>query len=450
MSQHTPLSIIHPTGSRYCRGVTDYDVVIVGGRPAGATLAARLGARGHRVLLLDRASFPSLPSVPSSPLVHPGTMRLLDELSITESSYAGAPIPTMSFQFGDYFDTVMSVPEMSGRAYLYGIDRHRFDELLWRNAARFATVEQREGFAVSDVLRDAEGRVVGVVGRERGGDEQRIRARCVIGADGRFSLVARKVGAAIVEQETRCLSTVYFAEWEGVTPYREGVQGAHVHATGRGLDVLFFPMPGGRWSINTHHRADRVVIDGDPARYYQGVLDSLPEVARRLVGARQVTPLVGVKRVGNGYREASGQGWALVGDAVHYKDPVDGQGIYDALIGARVLDLALDSWLAGKRSWTDAMADYARALRAETHAMYLETVGRLRRELYEEPPPMLARTLLRWLMTDPAYQRRFMQFIGRELPAEGWLGKRLIGGAIVRGIRRDLRWSPKVPALTTS
>jgi len=53
-------------------------------------------------------------------------------------------------------------------------------------------------------------------------------------------------------------------------------------------------------------------------------------------------------------------------------------------------------------------------------------------------------------MTDPAYQRRFMQFIGRELPAEGWLGKRLIGGAIVRGIRRDLRWSPKVPALTTS
>ncbi|HEU4758513.1 MAG TPA: FAD-dependent monooxygenase, partial [Dehalococcoidia bacterium] len=67
---------------------TQYDVVIVGGRPAGATLAARLGARGHSVLVLDRAAFPSAPAVPSSPTVHPGGMRLLDELGIEERRYA--------------------------------------------------------------------------------------------------------------------------------------------------------------------------------------------------------------------------------------------------------------------------------------------------------------------------------------------------------------------------
>jgi flavin-dependent dehydrogenase len=181
-----------------------------------------------------------------------------------------------------------------------------------------------------------------------------------------------------------------------------------------------------------------VVIDGDPMRYYMGVLDSIPDVARRLAGARRISPLVGVKRVGNGYRESSGPGWVLVGDAVHYKDPVDGQGIYDALIGAKVLAGALDAWLTEKRSWTDAMADYQRGLHAETHAMFLETIGRLRRELYEEPPPMIARTMIRWMMTDPAYQKRFLQFLGRELPPTGWMSKRLVGGAILRGIGRDL------------
>lgn len=371
-------------------------------------------------------------------MIYPSAMKLLDELGIAESSYPSAVVEAFSFQLGNYFDAVLPVPEMFGRAYVYGIDRTSFDEVLWRNAGRFASVEQRQGFAVSDLLRDDEGRVTGVIGRERGGDEQRITARCVIGADGRFSMVARKVGARVVEEEAKCVSTVYFAEWEGVAPYREDVEGAHIHATGRGLDVLFFPMPGGRCSVNTHHRADRVVIDGDPMAYYKGVLDGQPEVARRMTGARQVSPLVGVKRVGNGYRESSGPGWALVGDAVHYKDPVDGQGIYDALISTRVLATALDGWLTGEHSWMDAMVDYRHGLYAETHAMYLETIGRLRRELYEEPPPIIARTLIRWMMTDPAYQKRFMQFLGRELPAKGWQSKRLVGGAILRGIGRDL------------
>jgi 2-polyprenyl-6-methoxyphenol hydroxylase-like FAD-dependent oxidoreductase len=418
--------------------VTDYDVVIVGGRPAGSTLAARLGARGHRVLLVDRASFPSQPSVPSSPVIYPSAMKLLDELGIDEASYAGASFTTFSFQLGHYFDTVIPVPEMFGRAYVYGIDRHHFDEVLWRNVSRFGTVEQRQGFAVGDLLRDDEGRVTGVIGRERGGVDQRITARCVIGADGRFSLIARKAGARVVEEETECVSTVYFAEWEGVAPFREGVQGAHIHATGRGLDVLFFPMPGDRWSVNTHHRADRVVTEGDPMAYYMSVIASQPDVARRLSGARRISPLVGLKRVGNGYRESSGPGWALVGDAVHYKDPVDGQGIYDALVEARVLAGALDSWLTGKQGWAEAMRDYQQGMHAETHPMYLETMGRLRRELYEEPPPIIARTLIRWMMTDPAYQKRFLQFLGRELPAKGWLSKRLVGGAILRGIGRDL------------
>lgn len=419
----------------------DYDVVIVGGRPAGATLAMRLGMRGARVLLVDRASFPSHPAVPSSPALYSSTMAILDELGIPEASYADAvtKLHCFSFEFEGYFDTRIPVPPMWGRDYLYGLDRSRFDELIWRSVARFASVSQRSGFAVTELLRDPSGRVVGVVGAERDGPPESIRARCVVGADGRFSLVARKANAPVVEAETECVSTVYFAEWEGVPSFYPDTSSIHVHTTGRGLDVPFFGLPEGRTVINTHQRADRVEVGGDAQAYYLSTLNSLPAVARRLQGAKQLTEVVGIKRIGNGYRKASGPGWVLVGDAVHYKDPVDGQGIYDAMVGARVLDQALAPWLAGEHDWARAMASYQRDLYAETHPMYLETVGRLRRELYDEPPAFVIKTLIRWMMTDRQYQVRFMNYLGRTIPATGWASKRLLAGAVLRGMWRDVR-----------
>lgn len=420
----------------------EYDVVIVGARPAGATLAARLGAGGHRVLLVDRARFPSPPAVPSSPAVYPSALAVLDELGIPEAAYrsALAPLTQFGLAFGPYFETVLEVPNMWGRSYACGVDRVAFDEVLWRNAGRFPSVERREGFAMTELVRDPSGRVVGIIGSERGGDPQEIRARVVIGADGRFSRVARKAGARIIEEETRHLSTVYCAEWESVAPLRDGMDAAHVqvHVTGRGLDLLCLPMPNGRMLVNTHARADRVVIQGDAQRYYETTIRGVPTLARLLGDARQVTEVVGIKRIGNGYRQASGPGWALVGDAVHYKDPVDGQGIYDALLGARLLATALGPWLSGARSWEAAMADYERELHAATHPMFLETISRLRRELYEEPPELIIKTLIRWTMTDSAYQARFLNYLGRTLSPTGWNSPRLIAGAVLRGIWRDL------------
>ena len=102
------------------------------------------------------------------------------------------PISEVGFQFGDYFDTVIPVPKMWGFDHAYGVDRYGFDELLWRHVARYPSVQQREGFSVRDVLRDADGRVVGVVGSERAGSDEEIRSRCVIGADG-LDLVADTV-----------------------------------------------------------------------------------------------------------------------------------------------------------------------------------------------------------------------------------------------------------------
>jgi 2-polyprenyl-6-methoxyphenol hydroxylase-like FAD-dependent oxidoreductase len=411
-----------------------HDVVVVGGRAAGATLAARLGARDLRVLVVDKATFPSPPAVPSSGTVHPGTMKLLDELGVDEAAYADdhALMKGMQIDVGPWFSAVLEFPESFGRAYVYGVNRAQFDAVLWNHLARYPSVERREGFSVAELLRDAEGRVIGVAG-----PEGKAEARCVVGADGRFSVVARKVGAEIVEQDDVHTSTVYYADWKGVQVPPD-FHRIWVHSTARGLNVIFFAMPGGCYSINTHARSDRVNVQGNPQRYYEETVRSIPGVARKLEEAQQVSAVVGVKKIGNGYRRGFGEGWALVGDAMHYKDPVDGQGIYDALVGSKLLDVAIAAWLGGQ-SWQAAMADYEKAVVAETRAMFLATTDRLERDLYAEPPVPVIRTVMRWMLTDPGFGEALIRFLSREIPAERWPFRFEMVGAIVRGASRDIR-----------
>lgn len=417
----------------------DLPVVIIGARPAGSALAAHLGARGIPVVLLDRASFPSLPAVPSSPALYPAALQLLDELGVAPSTYVDphGMMPRLLFQFYPWWNTSFPVPPMFGRDYVLGVDRSRFDRALSQRAEQYPSVSLRQGFLVRDLLRDDAGRVVGVIGGPPGGAIERIDASCVVGADGRFSMVARRVQAAMFEEESKYVSTVYYADWEGVAPPFDGGHGGHLVTTGRGLDVLFFAMPGGRFSVNTHARADRVAVDGDPERYYLDTLQSLPPVAARLAPARRVSRLVGIKHIGNGYRQATGPGWVLVGDAFHFKDPADGQGIYDALLGAKLLDEALASWKSGTTSWEEAMAGYARSAYEATHPMYLATTSRLRRELYSEPPELVIRTMIRWMMSDPAYQDHFIRYLGRSVPPDP-SPPALVAGAMLRGLGRDL------------
>ncbi|MFO0759899.1 MAG: NAD(P)/FAD-dependent oxidoreductase [Byssovorax sp.] len=420
----------------------EYDVAIIGGRPSGASLGARLGARGLRVLVVDRAEFPSLPAVPSCPTIHPGAMRLLDELGIDEAAYGdGVPkIRGAALEFTSYFTTKLAVPTAFGRDYLYGLDRRRFDFALWKHLERYPSVTARQGFAFQELIRDASGQVIGFEGRQGDGPVERIRAGWVIGADGRFSLVARKASAKVTEEHIERVSTVYYADWEGVAPFTEGeAQGIHIFVTGKGTDVLSIPVPEDRVMFATHQRADRVDIGGDAEAYYEGVLRSCPGVARRIAGARRATPVIGIKRIANRYLEPGGPGWALTGDALHHKDPVDGQGIYDALIETKVLAEAIAAQREGEKTWDEAITWYGRRVHEETHGMYLFTMDRLKRELYEEPPPIMIKTMMRWMLSDPGYQRDFFLCLSRAIPAEGWLTPGRIGKMMARGALQDLK-----------
>src|SRR5262249_14218580 len=135
------------------------------GRPAGSTLAARLGRMGLRVLLMERATFPSLPAA-SSPIIYSPTLKLLDEIGADEKAYArNTPRIRRVIGSGRGFAATIPIPDAHGRGYAYAIDRARFDAALWDNALRFPTVEGRQGFSVSDLLWEGE-RVVGIVGHD--------------------------------------------------------------------------------------------------------------------------------------------------------------------------------------------------------------------------------------------------------------------------------------------
>lgn len=420
----------------------EYEVVIVGGRPAGASLAARLGAQDVPTLVIDKATFPSLPSVPSCAILYPQTLALLDELEVDQQRYGddSATVRRFVLEVSGGFRAVIPMVEAFGRDYTYGLDRDRFDATLWEALARHPSVTACEGVALLDLLRDDDGRVCGVQVRDREGALRSIRARAVVGADGRFSVVARKAGARVLEDFADRTSTVHFATWEGVAPPDDDAQPTvHVCTSARGAAVLFFPAPRHSVHVATHVRSDRVQLEGDATAYYLRTIEALPEASRRLRGARRTTDVVGLRKVGNRFLEAGGPGWVLVGDALHHKDPVDGQGIYDALLESKLLAEELGAWHRGEHDWDALVTRYDRRVREGTHGMFLATMERLRRELYEEPPAIVVRTLLRWMMTDPEYQRRFLLFLCRSLPPDGWLTPGLVARAVARGALRDLR-----------
>ncbi len=417
-----------------------FDVVIVGGRPAGASLAARLGAAGRSVLVVDKADLPCPPAVPSCPILYPQAMALLDEIGVEERAYAhgAVKVERFQFQFGPWFDASFRMISSRGRDYVLGIDRARFDHALWDHLARYPTVSRRAGFAVTGLLRDGQRRVIGVEGRE-GGSARQVSARVVVAADGRFSPVARWAGAKVTEDHAAHTSTVYWADWEGVAPIGDETgPTVHVYATGRGTDVLFFPLPDGRITVCTHQRSDRVHTAGHVEAYYLEAIGRYEPVRRRIAEARRVTGVIGMKKVANRYLEPGGPGWALVGDALHHKDPVDGQGIYDALLGSKLLAEALETFLDGRVPWDEAVAAYGRRVLAETRPMFLATMDRLKNELYGEPPVPVIRTLIRWWMNDPEYQERFLRFLCRDIDPERWRSAGLLWRATARGVRKDL------------
>src|SRR5262249_5904949 len=160
-----------------------------------------------------------------------------------------------------------------------------------------------------------------------------------------------------------------YAYWSGVAPYDDGPT-IHIFGTGHGIGYLLMDSADGTTCVAVGWRAALFEGDEKPVERYARLLREQPHVWRRLVRARRATEVGGMRNIGNLYREAGGPGWALVGDALHQKDPLDGQGIYDAVITAKLLAEAIGAWKRESASWEQALERYSASVRAETYPMY--------------------------------------------------------------------------------
>jgi 2-polyprenyl-6-methoxyphenol hydroxylase-like FAD-dependent oxidoreductase len=339
----------------------EYDVVVVGARCAGSPLAALLARAGLSVALVEQATFPrdtlSTHIFQSAALAFLGRLGVLDAVRAT-----GAPIVNHVDMRQEEFRVRVPIPQRPGDAGgVASVRRMVLDPILLR-AAEEAGAEVWTGAKVTALARD-DGRVTGVR-VARGGAEQVITARLVVGADGRNSTIARLAGS----RTYNLTSSERFVYWSFFTGADVEADPAAVFHRWSGNFVIGMPADSGLYQVITLPELGELPrFRQDLEKSYLEHIGRCEPVAEALRGARRAGKIFGMLRWEGFFREATGPGWVLVGDAGHFKDPSPGQGIQDAFRQAESLapaitgaiggpSPALDEALGGWARWRDGDA----------------------------------------------------------------------------------------------
>ncbi|HEV7710289.1 MAG TPA: NAD(P)/FAD-dependent oxidoreductase [Asanoa sp.] len=340
-----------------------YDVIVVGARCAGSPLALLMARQGYRVLLVDRATFPS--DTVSTHVIHPPGVAALARWGLLDQVAATGcpPIGRYSFDFGPI--ALAGAPGSAESPFAYAPRRTLLDKILV-DAAAAAGAEVREGFTVEEVL-FADGQVTGIRGRDRGGAAVEERARVVVGADGRNSVVAKAVRPAVYEEQAP-LTVGYYSYWsdlptDSFEAYSRPGRGWAVCPTNDGLTLVI-----GGWP-----HAELAEHRNDVEATLLAMFESSPAFAARIRAAKREERLVGTS-VPNYFRTPYGAGWALVGDAGYSRDFITAQGITDAFLDAEACARALDAALAGTAPYEGSMAGYHAARDARAMPVYQMTL----------------------------------------------------------------------------
>jgi len=308
-----------------------YDALVVGARCAGAATAMLLARRGLKVLAVDRGAY-GTETLSTHAMMRGGVLQLSRWGLLPRLITAGTPpVRDTSFHYGTE-ELAIALRPGDGVDALYAPRRSVLDALLV-DAAVEAGATIRHGETAVGLLRGSGGRVTGAVTLGPEGERREIEADLVIGADGIGSAVARQAGAAVLREARHATASV-FGYWSGIgtTGYHwHYVPGASVGSipTNAGLHCIFASVPPATY---------RDAFRGAPMEAFRAVLRAVaPDLAARAeAGTRCGALSIFAGRRGF-FRQAAGPGWALVGDAGYFKDPLTAHGITDALRDAELL-----------------------------------------------------------------------------------------------------------------
>lgn len=389
-------------------GAHDHDVIVVGARCAGAPTAMLLARQGHRVLLVDRATFPS--DTISTHLVHPPGLAALDRWGLLERVVETGcpPIDTYSFDLGPI--SIVGSPAGEGFEASYAPRRTVLDKILV-DAASESGAEVREGFSVEEILFDGE-TVTGIRGHGKDGTTAVEHARIVVGADGLHSSVARATGAVGYAEKPK-INAYYYSYWAGMPmhgtfeAYDRGERAFAAWPTNDDLTLVICAWP------MRDFEANRDDVEGN----YHATLALAPAFAERIARATRAERFVGMA-IPNYFRKPYGPGWVLVGDAGYLKDPITAQGIQDAFRDAERCTRAIDDVLAGRRPLDEAMRAAQEERDAQVMSMYEFTAD----FATMEPPPPEMQQLLLAASESPSARDEFARVTAGVTPPEEFFG----------------------------
>jgi halogenation protein CepH len=355
-----------------------FDVIAVGGGPAGSTLATLVAMKGARVLLLEREEFPRyqigeslLPST-----VH-GVCRLLgvsDELAA-----AGFPVKRGgTFRWGARpdpwtFSFAVSPRVASPTSFAYQVERAKFDKILLDNAARRG-VDVRQRCTVQDVLDDGD-RVHGVRYVDADGNERQATARFVVDASGNTGRLHARVGGTR-EYSEYFRSLALFGYFEGGKRLPEPNSGNILSVAFESGWFWYIPLSDRLTSVGAVvHRSMAEKIQGDQEQALTALIKECPLISEYLDNATRVTEgRYGKLRVRKDYSYHNTTFWRpgmiLVGDAACFVDPVFSSGVHLATYSALLAARSINSILAGTVEEEPALREFEARYRREFGVFY--------------------------------------------------------------------------------
>jgi flavin-dependent dehydrogenase len=315
-----------------------YDAVIVGARAAGAATALLLARAGLRVLVIDRGAYGT--DTLSTHALMRGAVVQLAKWGLLEAVTA-ASTPAIRYTSFCYPDVTLRIPikPTAQAPSLFAPRRYLLDRVLV-DAAIASGADVRFGMSFVELLRDGE-RVTGIRVRDSDNVVRDCHAAIVVGADGRYSSVARAVGAATRREGVHQSGVIY-----GYWPAPAGADESFWYwSDGAGAGAI--PTNNGEWCVFASIAHDRFadVFGTDKRAGYLGILsECAPPLFDALARTGAAPPLQGFGGLPGLIRDSIGPGWALVGDAGYFKDPITAHGLTDAL---RDAELLADAIIAG-------------------------------------------------------------------------------------------------------
>jgi 2-polyprenyl-6-methoxyphenol hydroxylase-like FAD-dependent oxidoreductase len=309
-----------------------------------------LARAGLRVLVIDRAHFPS--DTISGHMIKPPGVSYLKRWGLLENLLAtgSPPIRGRHVQFGD---SELATPNPPPGSLPPLAPRRLVLDPLLLEAAKQAGATIWEGTTLQELI-SVEGKVAGARITDAHGRERDLRAKLVVGADGRNSRVARLAGARSYGQIATA-SIAYYAYWDGfhtdrVELYFQAGRAVGLFPTHHEQTLIFV-----QWPV-----AERAAFKADIEGNYLATLRPIAPVAERLHRAKRSTRILGMAEMPNFFRQPFGPGWALVGDAGHHKDPLVARGISDAWRDSQLLADAITAGWGDPDQLRSRLANYQR------------------------------------------------------------------------------------------